>query len=80
LRGCSAHGWRHAAGRRPAEAGCSEHDIAAMLGMSLRMVVRYTAAASQELLADSRIAASAGIYRSESLSSMPILLDKTAAK
>jgi integrase len=49
---CSAHGLRHAAGRRLAEAGCTEHEIAATLGMSLRMVARYTAAASQEHLAD----------------------------
>jgi len=52
LSGCSAHGLRHAAGRRLAEAGCTEHEIAAILGMSLRMVARYTIAASQEQLAD----------------------------
>jgi integrase len=52
LSGCSAHGIRHAAGRRLADAGCSEHEIAATLGMSLRMVARYTQAASQERLAD----------------------------
>ena len=32
--------------------GCTEHEIAATLGMSLRMVARYTQAASQEHLAD----------------------------
>ena len=32
LSGCSAHGLRHAAGRRLAEAGCTEHEIAATLG------------------------------------------------
>ena len=52
LSGCSAHGLRHAAGRRLAEAGCTEHEIAATLGMSLRMVARYTASTSQEHLAD----------------------------
>jgi integrase len=52
LSGCSAHGLRHAAGRRLADAGCSEHQIAATLGMSLKMVERYTKAANQALLAD----------------------------
>jgi integrase len=51
LPGCSMHGLRHAAGRRLAEAGCTEHQIAATLGMSLKMVERYTRAASQARLA-----------------------------
>ena len=55
LPGCSAHGLRHAAGRRLAEAGSSENEIAAALGMSLRMVARYTAAASQEHLAETAL-------------------------
>jgi integrase len=49
---CSAHGLRHAAGRRLADAECTQHEIAATLGMSLRMVARYTQAASQEHLAE----------------------------
>jgi integrase len=56
LPGCSAHGLRHAAGRRLAEAGCTEHQIAATLGMSLKMVERYTKAASQARLADQALA------------------------
>ena len=49
---CSAHGLRHAAGRRLAEAACTEHQIAAVLGLSLKMVERYTRAASQARLAE----------------------------
>jgi integrase len=52
LSGCSAHGLRHAAGRRLADAGCSQHEIAATLGLSLKMVERYTKAANQAHLAD----------------------------
>ena len=52
LSGCSAHGLRHAVGRRLAEAGCSQHEIAAVLGLSLKMVERYTKAANQVHLAD----------------------------
>ena len=49
---CSAHGLRKAAARRFAEAGCSEHEIAAWTGhASLREVRRYTKAVNQERLA-----------------------------
>jgi len=52
LRHCSAHGLRKAAGRRLAEAGCTAHEIAAILGhKTLREVERYTAAAEQARLA-----------------------------
>jgi integrase len=52
LRGCSAHGLRHAAGRRLAEAGCTPHEIAAITGhASLKEVVRYTEAAHRKQLA-----------------------------
>jgi integrase len=52
LRNCSAHGLRKAAARRLAEAGCTEHEIAAITGhASLREVQRYTKAASQKQLA-----------------------------
>jgi integrase len=52
LRGCSAHGLRHAAGRRLAEAGCTPHEIAAITGhASLKEVVRYTEAADRKHLA-----------------------------
>jgi integrase len=49
---CSAHGLRKAAARRLAEAGCTEHEIAAITGhASLREITRYTKAADQRLLA-----------------------------
>jgi integrase len=49
---CSAHGLRKAAARRLAEAGCTEHEIAAITGhASLREVQRYTKAADQTRLA-----------------------------
>lgn len=50
---CSAHGLRKAAARRFAEAGCSNQQIKAWTGHTTDSeVARYTAAASQELLAD----------------------------
>jgi integrase len=52
LHHCSAHGLRKAAARRLAEAGCTEHEIAAITGhASLREVARYTKAADQKRLA-----------------------------
>ena len=52
LKRCSAHGLRKAAARRLAEAGCTEHEIAAITGhASLREVARYTKAADQKRLA-----------------------------
>lgn len=49
---CSAHGLRKAAARRLADAGCTEHEIAAITGhASLREVARYTKAADQKKLA-----------------------------
>jgi integrase len=52
LRHCSAHGLRKAAARRLAEAGCTEHEIAAITGhASLREIARYTKAADQARLA-----------------------------
>lgn len=51
--GLSPHGLRKAAGRRLAEAGCTPHQIAAILGHStLAEVQRYTASANQKKLAD----------------------------
>src|SRR5262249_7916413 len=51
LKHCSAHGLRKAAARRLAEAGCTEHEIAAITGhASLREVSRYTKAADQKRL------------------------------
>lgn len=52
LHHCSAHGLRKAAARRLAEAGCTEHEIAAITGhASLREIARYTKAADQARLA-----------------------------
>ena len=52
LHHCSAHGLRKAAARRLAEAGCTEHEIAAITGhASLREIARYTRAADQRQLA-----------------------------
>jgi len=58
---CSAHGLRHAAGRRLAEAGCTPHQIAAVTGhRSLKEVERYTRAAEQRRLAQAAIGALSG--------------------
>jgi integrase len=49
---CTAHGLRKAQCRRLAEAGCSEHQIAAITGHdSLALIRLYTRAAAQEQLA-----------------------------
>jgi integrase len=49
---CSAHGLRKACARRLADAGCTQHEIAAITGhASLREVERYTKAADQKRLA-----------------------------
>ena len=49
---CSAHGLRKAAARRLAEAGCTEHEIAAITGhASLKEVQHYTKSADQKRLA-----------------------------
>lgn len=53
LKGKSPHGLRKSAGRRLAEAGCTEKQIAAILGhKSLNEVARYTREANQTHLAD----------------------------
>jgi integrase len=53
----SAHGLRKAAARRLAEAGCTEHEIAAITGhASLREVQRYTKAVNQARLARAAMA------------------------
>jgi len=54
---CKAHGWRKAAARRLAEAGCSEKQIASITGhKTLAEVARYTRAANQEMLAKQAMA------------------------
>jgi integrase len=53
---CSAQGLRKAAARRLAEAGCTQHEIAAITGhASLREIVRSTKAADQKRLARAAI-------------------------
>lgn len=54
---CVTHGLRKAAARRLAEAGCSVFQIAAITGhKSIKELQRYTAAASQKLMAGQAIA------------------------
>jgi integrase len=61
---CSAHGLRKAAARRLAEAGCSNQQIKAITGHATDAEVsRYTAAASQRLLADQALDALGGPER-----------------
>lgn len=52
-KGLSPHGLRKAMGRRLAEAGCSEHQIMSVLGVSARTASIYTRAAQQQVLAQS---------------------------
>jgi integrase len=55
--GLSAHGLRKASCKRLAEVGCTEKEIAAILGdKSLAEIVRYTRAAEQERLAENAMA------------------------
>jgi integrase len=54
---CSAHGLRKASCRRLAEAGCTEHQIAAISGhLSLSEIQRYTRAANQSKMARAAMA------------------------
>ncbi|WP_215755322.1 tyrosine-type recombinase/integrase [Acetobacter sp. P5B1] len=53
---CSPHGLRKAAGRRLAEAGCTPHQIASILGhKTLSETMRYTQSARQKTLAQQAI-------------------------
>ncbi|HVH77159.1 MAG TPA: tyrosine-type recombinase/integrase [Stellaceae bacterium] len=57
LKACTAHGLRKAQCRRLAEAGCSEHQIAAISGHeSLAEIRRYTRAAEQSAMARAAMA------------------------
>jgi integrase len=54
---CQPHGLRKAAGRRLAEAGCSAHEIMAVLGhKTLSEAERYTRDADQMHLASAAVA------------------------
>jgi len=78
---CSAHGLRKAVARRLAEAGCSEHVIAAITGhRSLQEVRRYTASASQVLLAQQAIQAMPGSKGEQKLANPLNRLAKSRSK
>jgi integrase len=71
---CSAHGLRHLAATRMANAGCSEREIMAVTGhRSVTQVSRYTKERDQAGLAEQAMNKTR-----EKLSSMPTLLDKKA--
>ena len=56
LRGLQFHGLRHTAGKRLAEAGCTDQEIKAVLGhRTAAMVARYTRRADQKRLAKTAI-------------------------
>jgi integrase len=58
---CSAHGLRHAQGRRLAETGCTEREIMAVLGHTTsKQATLYTKAADIERLSASAIDKLAG--------------------
>ena len=82
---CSAHGLRKLAATRLANAGCSEREIMAITGhKSSSEVARYTKARNQERLAESataklKRARAISTESEQGLSSIPILLDKTAS-
>lgn len=79
-RRCSAHGLRKAAARRLAEARCTPHQIAAITGhKSLREIERYTAAASQLVLADEAVEALSSPYREQKLANRSKRLAKTSS-
>jgi integrase len=78
---CSAHGLRKAAARRLAEAGCTEHEIAAITGhASLREIVRYTKAADQRRLAASAMDKVTSAKREQELSNLGSRFDNSGVK
>lgn len=78
---CSAHGLRKAVARRLAEAGCSEHVIAAITGhKSLQEVRRYTATASQALMAQQAVRAMPSSKDEQKLANAPDRLAKNSSK
>jgi integrase len=83
---CSAHGLRKLVATRLSNAGCSEDEIKAITGhRSSSEVARYTKARDQKRQAENaaaklKKARAASTESEQGLSSMPTLLDKTAAK
>ena len=85
LPNCSAHGLRKSSCRRLAEAGCSEHEIAAISGHeNLSEVRTYTRAAAQSKLAQSAISAVTAAFPAkpgtENLQTLPPKLTNRRAK
>jgi integrase len=79
--GLSPHGLRKAAGRRLAEAGCSPHQIKAVLGhKSLREVERYTADANQRRNALAAMRQLIGTQTEPILSSAPADVSSAGVK
>lgn len=78
-RGYSAHGLRKAAGRRLADAGCTAHQVMAVLGhRSLSEATRYTKGADQRRNAEAAIAR-LGTLDERNLSSAPKELSSNKA-
>jgi len=79
-KGYSAHGLRKAAGRRLADAGCSAHEIMAVLGhKSLSEVARYTLGADQRRNAKAAMAR-IGTCDEQNLSSVVTNVSSKVAK
>ena len=77
---CSAHGFRKAASRRLAEAGCGNPLIKSITGHKTdKKVSRYTAAADQVRLAEQAMAAAYGADGEQKLSNHVEWLDKTGS-
>jgi len=78
---CSAHGLRHAADRRLAEAGCTTNQISAITGhTSLRELQRYTSAADQQKMADEAISVVDRMEQERNLANPETRLAKAEAK
>jgi len=79
--GYSAHGLRKAAGRRLADAGCTAHQIMAVLGhRSLSEATRYTKGADQRHNAEAAIARILGTADERNLSSAPEVVSSRGSK
>lgn len=78
---CSAHGLRKAMGRRLAEAGCTTHEIAAVLGhTTLKEVERYTRDAQRHGLATSALSRIGGTENEQILANPADRVAKSARK
>lgn len=76
---CQPHGLRKAAGRRLADAGCTAHEIMAVLGhTTLAEAERYTREADQVRLASSAVIKLEGHNRNEVAQTTPTRFGKTS--